>query len=57
MTLVHPDCDVVPVPSTEFHSPAKRTAYSVLDKTLIKTVFGVKVPLWERSLSKAIRLF
>lgn len=57
MTLEHPDCDVVPVPSTEFPSPAKRPAYSVLDKTLIKTVFGVKVPLWERSLSKAIRLF
>lgn len=57
MTLEHPDCEVVPVPSTEFPSPAKRPAYSVLDKTLIKTVFGVKVPLWERSLSKAIRLF
>lgn len=57
MTLEHPDCDVEPVPSTEFPSPAKRPAYSVLDKTLIKTVFGVKVPLWERSLSKAIRLF
>lgn len=57
MTLEHPDCDVVPVASTEFPSPAKRPAYSVLDKTLIKTVFGIKVPLWERSLSKAIRLF
>ncbi len=57
MTLEHPDCDVVPVASTEFPSPAKRPAYSVLDKSLIKTVFGVKVPLWERSLSKAIRLF
>lgn len=57
MTLEHPDCDVVPVASTEFPSPAKRPAYSVLDKSLIKTVFGIKVPLWERSLSKAIRLF
>ena len=55
--LKHLDCDVVPVPSSEFPSPASRPAYSVLDKSLIRTVFGVKVPLWERSLSKAVRLF
>lgn len=57
MTLRHPDCEVEPVPSSEFPAPARRPAYSVLDKSLIRTVFGVKVPLWERSLSKAIRLF
>ena len=57
MNLKHPDCDIEPVPTSEFPAPARRPAYSVLDKSLIKTVFGVKVPLWERSLSKAVRLF
>lgn len=59
ITLKHldNDCDIVPVPTSEFPAPAQRPAYSVLDKSLITTVFGVKVPLWERSLSKAIRLF
>lgn len=57
MSLRHPDCEVEPVPSSEFPTPARRPAYSVLDKSLIRTAFGVKVPLWERSLSKAIRLF
>lgn len=57
MNLRHPDCEIEPVPSSEFPAPARRPAYSVLDKSLIRTVFGVKVPLWERSLSKAIRLF
>ena len=57
MFLKHLDCDIEPVPTSEFPAPATRPAYSVLDKSLIRTVFGVKVPLWERSLSKAIRLF
>lgn len=57
MSLKHLDCDIEPVPTSEFPVPATRPAYSVLDKSLIRTVFGVKVPLWERSLSKAIRLF
>ena len=57
MNLKHPDCDIEPVPTSEFPAPARRPAYSVLDKSLIKMVFGVKVPLWERSLSKAVRLF
>lgn len=51
------DCDINPIPTSEYESAAARPAYSVLDKSLIKAAFGVKVPLWERSLSKAIRLF
>lgn len=57
LNLKRAECEVTPVPSSEFPSPARRPAFSVLDKSLIRTVFGVKVPLWERSLSKAIRLF
>ena len=57
LNLKRAECEVIPVPSSEFPSPARRPAFSVLDKSLIRTVFGVKVPLWERSLSKAIRLF
>ena len=57
LNLKRAECEVIPVPSSEFPSPARRPAFSVLDKSLIRTVFGVKVPLWERSLTKAIRLF
>ncbi len=48
------DCDVQPCHSNEFPSPVKRPAYSVLDKTKIKEVFGVKVPYWTESLKKCI---
>ena len=57
MKLRRLDCDINPIQSSQYSSAALRPAYSVLDKSLIQAAFGVKVPLWERSLSKAIRLF
>ena len=47
-------CDIQPCHSDEFPSPVKRPSYSVLDKTKIKTVFGVEVPYWTDSLKKCI---
>ena len=43
-------CDIQPCHSDEFPSPVKRPAYSVLDKTKIKQVFGVEIPYWTDSL-------
>ena len=48
------ECDVQPCHSDEFPSPVKRPAYSVLDKTKIKEVFGVVVPYWTDSLKKCL---
>ena len=47
-------CNVQPCYSSEFPSPVKRPSYSVLDKSKIKTVFGVEVPYWTDSLRKCI---
>jgi dTDP-4-dehydrorhamnose reductase len=48
------DCDIQPCHSEEFPSPVKRPAYSVLDKTKVKDVFGVSVPYWTDSLKKCM---
>jgi len=48
-------CDIQPCHSDEFPSPVKRPAYSVLDKTKVKTTFGTKVPYWTVSLCKCLR--
>ena len=48
------ECDVQPCQSDEFPSPVKRPSYSVLDKTKIKKVFGVKIPYWTDSLKQCI---
>ncbi len=48
------ECDIRPCHSDEFPSPVKRPAYSVLDKTKFKEIFGLKVPYWTDSLKTAI---
>lgn len=50
----HMDCNIQPCHSDEFHSPVKRPAFSVLDKTKIKQTFGITVPYWTDSLKKCI---
>ena len=47
-------CKIEPCYSCDFPSPVKRPAYSVLDKSKIKAVFGVEVPYWTDSLKKCI---
>ena len=47
-------CDILPCHSDELPSPVKRPAYSVLDKTKIKKVFGIEIPYWTDSLKKCI---
>jgi dTDP-4-dehydrorhamnose reductase len=42
--------DLKPIPSTSFPTPAKRPAFSVLDKTKIKSAFGITINSWEKSL-------
>ena len=47
-------CNIQPCHSDEFPSPVKRPAYSVLDKTKIKEMFGVMVPYWTDSLKRCM---
>lgn len=50
----HGACEVLPCYSSEFSSPVKRPAFSVLDKTKIKKLFGIVIPYWVESLKKCI---
>ena len=47
-------CNVLPCHSSEFPSPVTRPAFSVLDKTKIREIFGVEVPYWTDSLEGCI---
>ena len=42
--------DLQPIPTSAYSTPAKRPAYSVLDKNKIKSVFGVEIMDWKESL-------
>lgn len=48
-------CDIRPCTSDEYPSPVRRPAYSVLDKTKIKKVFGIEVPFWTDSLEECLK--
>lgn len=50
------DCGISGIPSSAYPTPAKRPQYSLLDKTKIKTTFGVTVPDYEDSLRKCMEL-
>ncbi len=51
----HRGCDIRPCYSSEYPSPVKRPAYSVLDKRSIRETFGIDVPYWVDSLEKCIK--
>ena len=50
-------CSVSPVPTTAYPTPAKRPAYSVLDKTSIVADFGIEIIDWQVSLKKCMAEF
>jgi dTDP-4-dehydrorhamnose reductase len=49
-------CEVKGIPSSSYPTPAKRPAFSLLDKTKIKEVYGIKVPDYKESLRKCMGL-
>ena len=51
----HTNCDIQPCYSSEYPSPVKRPAYSVLDKKTFKDTFNIKVPYWVDSLEVCIK--
>jgi len=46
---------VIPIPTTEFPTPAKRPSYSVLDLSKIRLVYGVTVKDWKESLTECLQ--
>ncbi len=48
------ECQVRPLHTAEYPTPANRPHYSVLDKTRIKTVYGIEIPYWEDSLEECV---
>lgn len=48
------NCNVRPLHTHEYPTPACRPHYSVLDKTKIKQTYGIEIPYWEESLRECI---
>lgn len=50
----HDKCRISPCHSDEFPSKVQRPAYSVLDKTKLKTTFGIEIPHWRESMKECL---
>ena len=46
----HDSCRIIPCHTSEFPTKAQRPAYSVLDKTKIKTTFQMDIPHWREAM-------
>ena len=53
--LLGTNCKVNPIPTSAYPTPAKRPAYSVMDKTKIKQVYGVEPNDWKQSLAVCMK--
>jgi len=47
-------CDVKPIETYQYPTPAKRPYYSVLNKSKIKNTYNLKIPYWRDSLKECI---
>jgi dTDP-4-dehydrorhamnose reductase len=49
-------CVLYPITTDQYPTPAKRPAYSVLDKTKIKETFKLTIPDWKMSLNNCMHI-
>jgi len=54
--LIKKECAVKPCTSAEYPAKVKRPEYSVLDKSKIKSVTEIPIPLWSESLKEFLKI-
>ena len=55
MHMAKLDCQVNPIETKEYPTPATRPHYSLLNKAKIKQTFNITVPYWKDSLDECLR--
>jgi dTDP-4-dehydrorhamnose reductase len=54
LSLSGDTCNIQPIPTAGYPTPAKRPAYSVLDNSRLRQAFGLQLPDWRDSLQKCL---
>ena len=49
-------CSIDPIETYQYPTPAKRPAYSILNKAKIKKVYNMEIPYWKTYLEKCINI-
>lgn len=55
MKMAKLTCNVFPIETKEYPTPAKRPYYGVLNKSKIKNIFSLDIPYWKDSLDVCLR--
>ena len=55
MRMAKLDCQVNPIETKEYPTPATRPHYSLLNKSKIKQEFGITIPFWKDSLDECLK--
>jgi len=56
LSLINNNCNILPCSSNEYPSKVTRPTYSVLDKSKIKKMLNIAIPLWHDSLNGYLKL-
>ena len=54
--ITRTDCNVQPIETSAYPTPAPRPPFSVLNKQKIKSTFGIQIPYWRNSLKTCLAL-
>jgi len=55
MKMAKIDCQINPIETKEYPTPAKRPHYSLLNKAKIKKKFNITIPYWKDSLEECLK--
>jgi dTDP-4-dehydrorhamnose reductase len=55
MKMAKIDCQINPIETSQYPTPAKRPYYSLLNKSKIKEKFNLVIPYWKDSLDKCLK--
>jgi len=55
MKMAKLPCQINPIETKEYPTPAKRPHYSLLNKAKIKSTFGIEIPYWKDGLDDCLK--
>ncbi len=56
MHMAKLECEIYPIETKEYPTPAKRPHYSLLNKSKIKNRFNIEIPFWKDSLDECLKI-
>ena len=56
MRMAKRECQINPIETKEYPTPASRPHYSLLNKAKIKETFQIEIPFWKDSLDKCLKV-